>query len=448
MDKLRCCGKPQSNLVCMGCSRIFHPSCFERDWKRGIKIGRGMIYCSEECQRQESDNLEKERLLNEEIRILKEELSEKNTYIRRLQRNSQVLEDDLLAYDTEHSEELNKHRKKILEQNTEIIQLSEQNSGLRDDLQAVRASLKDLTEKRSESRIEEQQDLLSDLDHQLSNLRKTKQELEGKIADFEANEKSMRNELSEFRKINQDMLDSIRVLEAQNDCYSQELSKLSGLKDGLANDTMQSAESAPLVSNRRNHSFKNQKTKILKIERLLILCDQQGRNFDKLLMRRLHSGVQIQTLIKPGASFLRVVEDIANLTKDMDFSDLVLVIGGLNDFKNGSIPRIKDIYDTISGCTNTNVALISVPFGQFGERVENMIFDFNCNLRRAFLGNNNVSCLETNINNSRVTKRIIVDKLIGELMSPQSGGAGRDGSFVGEETVKNFHRSLLSSGVR
>ncbi|CAG9770024.1 unnamed protein product [Ceutorhynchus assimilis] len=82
--------------------------------------------------------------MQKEVEELTEEIQEKNKYISRFRRNSQVFEDDLLNYEKEHCDEINTYKKDISRLNTEIIQVLDRNSYIQNDLQRTRESLEGL----------------------------------------------------------------------------------------------------------------------------------------------------------------------------------------------------------------------------------------------------------------------------------------------------------------
>lgn len=91
----KCCkNKDFSNFICVACNSVFHPSCMER-MTDIVKVSGFRILCSESCQNifNEKDHMEDEK--SEKIDALVKELKEKDTYIKRLKRNSQTFENDV-----------------------------------------------------------------------------------------------------------------------------------------------------------------------------------------------------------------------------------------------------------------------------------------------------------------------------------------------------------------
>lgn len=91
----KCCKtKTNSNLICVTCKNIFHPSCMKRS--RGYRVvDQNLIWCSAECEcssgDEESDAI---KALQITIRDLRRDLQIKDAHIERIKRNSTAFEND------------------------------------------------------------------------------------------------------------------------------------------------------------------------------------------------------------------------------------------------------------------------------------------------------------------------------------------------------------------
>ena len=112
--------------------------------------------------------------------------------------------------------------------------------------------------------------------------------------------------------------------------------------------------------------------------KMLIVGDQYAKNLDRPL-RKLMScrNVTVESFVKPGATFDRVLESLVDLTKDYTEKDYVLVLAGVNDLSTGKFPRIKNINFNIRNCLHTNIVFLSTP----GINVDCSYFVHNFNQR-------------------------------------------------------------------
>ncbi|KAG5861071.1 hypothetical protein JTB14_019174 [Gonioctena quinquepunctata] len=113
------------------------------------------------------------------------------------------------------------------------------------------------------------------------------------------------------------MLNSIRLLEDDNRTYSNEVdnlkSELTKMKEIPEHTTKEIK--IPTEGMEQNLMWKNK-------NKILILCDKEGRNLGPLINTQLRNSLfNIETIIKPGASFECVIGDIVSLAKNYTKSD-------------------------------------------------------------------------------------------------------------------------------
>lgn len=98
--------------------------------------------------------------------------------------------------------------------------------------------------------------------------------------------------------------------------------------------------------------------------KILILCDEKGRKLREVIKNKLkhlgYSKYVIETIIKPGASFEKVIEDLGGLTSKFTINDYVIIVAGTNNFKNKVYPSVKYINSIVKLCTHTNIIFTNI----------------------------------------------------------------------------------------
>ncbi|KAG5865101.1 hypothetical protein JTB14_004453 [Gonioctena quinquepunctata] len=77
--------------------------------------------------------------------------------------------------------------------------------------------------------------------------------------------------------------------------------------------------------------------------KILILGDEWGHGLGKSISKFIGNEFSIETLIKPGAYFLYVIEDIINLSTNFGLNDYIIVFAGSNDFHAKKFPLFREI---------------------------------------------------------------------------------------------------------
>ncbi|KAG5882604.1 hypothetical protein JTB14_026107 [Gonioctena quinquepunctata] len=72
----------------------------------------------------------------------------------------------------------------------------------------------------------------------------------------------------------------------------------------------------------------------------------------------------IETIIKPGAHFVNVLEDVVGLSMNFGLNDYITVITDSNDFKSKKYSSFREINSRIGECSHTNIIFPSVPYGK------------------------------------------------------------------------------------
>ncbi|KAG5860951.1 hypothetical protein JTB14_004205 [Gonioctena quinquepunctata] len=138
-----------------------------------------------------------------------------------------------------------------------------------------------------------------------------------------------------------------------------------------------------------------------RLKKIIILADETGRGLNKELRRRfINEYIDISSIMKPGASYDKVIDNIENLTLSFTCQDLVIVMAGKNDFSRNKYPSIRNINHKLKMC-NTNVIFLSTPMltDLHSDRITNFNKKFNYFLE-VFNKYNKIAISWLNINNS------------------------------------------------
>ncbi|KAG5872114.1 hypothetical protein JTB14_016199 [Gonioctena quinquepunctata] len=113
--------------------------------------------------------------------------------------------------------------------------------------------------------------------------------------------------------------------------------------------------------------------------KILILCDELGYGLGKSISKFIGNEFSIETLIKPGAYFVNVIEDIINLSTNFGLNDYIIVLAGSNDFHAKKFPLFREINSKAKCSSHTNIIFSSVPYGNHVE-LNDFIYKFNLKL--------------------------------------------------------------------
>ena len=97
-------------------------------------------------------------------------------------------------------------------------------------------------------------------------------------------------------------------------------------------------------------------------KKILILSDQHGRNLNKNLRKQDSlNQFHVESLLKPGASYENILDDVELLVKSYTKADFVIVFAGANDFQNCKYPKMRNICNKMKLCAHTNFIFLSTP---------------------------------------------------------------------------------------
>lgn len=400
----KCCrNKDCSNVCCFQCLNIFHHSCVAKK-KSVIQLEAHKIICSKECERLKNERentldnmtLQLDKLSNDvrvrdeaivrmeeegeqriselydEIRKLTADNEGRVVFIQKLERRSIDFEDEVHSAELKYISEIDGQKIKIVNLNKEILEIVHKNHALKEECEGMKAELEKL-----------------------------------------------RGEIRECDQMRKSMLISIETLTEENYAYVTELKGVryqnmtlrdkAGRVERQSQDSRLIAESSQSdtteiavdvtdgLGHRRPEIVVKLKDKNCAVKdavvgasvwggratdsdfaRVLILCDEYGRNLSTLLKRHLvcqGARFRVETIIKPGAGVGGVMEDIKGLTRDFRKTDYVVVFAGSNDFRRRKYPQFRFLVNKIRQCDHTNVVMISVPY--FSDGVNPGIYRYN-----------------------------------------------------------------------
>lgn len=335
-----------------------------------VKLGGYRVYCSERCQRKDLGREEEEEVLLERLRKIEVECGEKDAFIEQLRVRSREFENEVVTAEEKYVREL-------VEQKDRIV-------GLKREMEA---------------------------------LKMRNEELQREFGEKERLVQKLEIDVAELNSLCRDMVATVRTLEEENKLSLRELEIVKKGVPGLPTEVIKSqsrpsngddldctGETPASVGPVRRALPTRGPNELLHngghSKRLLILCDETGRTLGSVLRRRLSSaGIQVQTFLKPGGSYRHILEDLEGLTRSFGCDDHVVVVAGINDFKQGKYPSMRYINSRIKGALNTNIMLLSTPSKFSNKDKEKYACKFNFKLEKFlnFVNNrveNRVSYLE------------------------------------------------------
>lgn len=369
----KCCKKKEfNNLICANCFDVYHRACLER--KKFYKlIGGPKICCSDTCQREYTNQKTTTDDLLDKISKLKADVLETNV---QLESKQNQMEDEI------HSRELiiGQLRNELMEKDRFIERLR------RDTEMTVNEMVE--MEEQDTLRLKEQRDVIARLNTSLLKLDNDKELLQEELTQSKTEMESLKREIGELIEISKSMMETIRVLEEENNMYCKELDRLRNSKNlhksvsGSGEHFVLDEQNELILESRKqevcdmnivSHAGGKPKTgsgrleasyrnvNELKKNKILVLCDDGGRNLGKFLSNMLGHDYFVQTVMKPGASLADVVSGIESLTKNFTMNDFVIILGGLNDILRGKYPSFRLLNKKLKQLQHTNLIAVTIP---------------------------------------------------------------------------------------
>lgn len=97
---------------------------------------------------------------------------------------------------------------------------------------------------------------------------------------------------------------------------------------------------------------------------VLVLSDDHGRYLNNLISSELDNNFSVQSVIKPGAPFVEVINNANRLAKDFGANDTVIIVAGANDIEatSNSNSIINNAVAALTPLSNkTNLILTTIP---------------------------------------------------------------------------------------
>ncbi|CAG9761200.1 unnamed protein product [Ceutorhynchus assimilis] len=318
-----------------------------------IKLGGyHRIFCSSACQENANKHEDELSTLQEKIESLEKKIREKDKYLERLKRNSQVFEEEV----SNAEKTLVLQLKKLNKRNTALEEEIKEIKGSKEKINAELESARDAKQV-LEVKIKELTALNRDMVVTIETLEKDNQaylketkEIQLKLLSIQivnnVEQQSYETDMDEVRKMSESMLTSIKVLESENQQYSCEINRLEDIIRKL-----KSANAKP-----ENNSHIPYSKQVLRKEdkrkKILILCDEAGRGLNGLLEKKFKQDYCVQCIIKPGAPYVDVIHNMEQLVKDFTKSDCVIVLAGSNEFQQGMLARTPLMVQLLEGMKN------------------------------------------------------------------------------------------------
>lgn len=352
----KCCRKDVNVFYCLPCGEYFHPSCLATKKSNKVKkLSARRILCSEKCAKEDS-----ERRTGSDAQL--SELHEAKTRIRELAVESLAVADRKDERIGELEAEVDRLTADVADREGFIQSLRRRSTDFEDEVMQA--------EERFVREINQYQETVARLMKELQEIRVINESLGRRLQEGLERFKALETEMKQLNEVNRSMIVSIESLEAENLAYRSERAGLSGSDAsvgdvrGLGQLTDHADGQGSCLHVKETETVDDcaggNSVKVNVRRRVLVLCDQSGRGLASMLGKRIQG--RMQTVIKPGAFFEDVLENIVSLTRDFGLEDYVVVVAGVNNFRRGICPSLRRIQKKIEQCSHTNVLLASVPY--------------------------------------------------------------------------------------
>lgn len=380
---LRCCKSKECSFVCcVQCLDVFHRACINRK-KSAIFINTHRYICSKQCEDKRSQLAELEQQAGEQLDKLNRQVRDKDALVVSLEEQMEVRVGEFQA-------EIDRLKTEIYNKDSYIRQQKRRTDDYQDEVLLV--------EQEYEQKMQEHLKVIGDLNKKISELVLRNRSLLEGAAELEERVLSLERDIGECAGIRANMLTTIETLTKESEFLTNELETIKhnmGVSQTVEQAAVTQCETkrdddcnlqprqhvngkgaCGRADYRRGSGSKN-----FSESKVLILSDETGRGIGENLARNL-KGMTVQSIIKPGAGFDSVVEDVTNLVRDYTSKDYVIIAGGWNDFCiSGRGPSLKMIGSKIRYCTHTNIIFLSVPVRSKWQSTCCCIDSFNFNLK-------------------------------------------------------------------
>lgn len=355
----KCCkNKDFLNYCCVECLNIFHPSCLER-CSQVVKLGGYKIFCSEECQTNSVERENQCSLFKKEIESLEKELNQKDRYIERLRRSSQVFED--VVSEAEKS------------LTSKLDNLNQRNSCLETEMQKLK---------------DNEQEALS----QLESFNTVKQNLE--------------REINELSNLNRNLIVTIETLEKDNMVLAKEIKmlqrRLETLTDGGSVVTCQHTPSEDPLSERHRHQGpinatestacdKSNSKPVEPRRQLLIVGGQNARGCALLFKRYTGRMFDVNCQVLPRTFFSRFVTVCGQLCANFSKNDHVVIFTSDFNVIRGKPIEESELEELLKLTSLTNISIVGCSYHLYRPVMNDLIHDQNDFVSTYLMKNNDIN---------------------------------------------------------
>ncbi|CAG9769496.1 unnamed protein product [Ceutorhynchus assimilis] len=324
------------------------------------------------------DEIESHR---KEMDLLTNELKHKDSFLKRIERNSQRLNDEAEAIEESCNKKISELHGKNEELRKRLAQLNEMNENLERTLRTF--------EEEKETQIDK---LFGENQRTLSRIN---------ILVGQDNE-------------NQAVIKELH----------REIEKLVKNSNAPVNPDQTSRGTQTIHENKHTQSQSQPQSRKLKVgisTRILIISDEHGKKLGRNIERHIDSeNIFIESIVKPGAHYDGVLHGLKSLTRDYNKNDYVVVIAGSNDFYNNRRPKFGKIHEVLKECSHTNFIVLASPILRKYNNV-NYISLFNNNLRKILSAfskqsDNLYDYIDINTDRGYKVSNWLIGKMIAESM--------------------------------
>lgn len=323
------------------CNNVFHKSCLHRFKNQITFVKENKIICCNDLKDTSYKSGGEESILEKTIHELTDDAVFKTQYINKLKSEHEIFVRDALMAEEEMNE-LIKNKDELIKQLNKKLEILSKKY-MRDN--------------------ETTKTIATQTENQVINL---------SVANSNKYTRGVEDKYSTSGKYGTNNLTS-KIKTHSGNC---ELTEISNTKTGVSYVEPKTNVKTNLTQNKKTNT--DIQTVSPSNKRVLILSDDIGRNVNKILSNNLkNENYYIESILKPGATFQQVVENIDTATRSYTSQDNIIILAGSNNFnKVKRYPLFKDIWDTVKKCSHLNITVATVPYSN-NYRLNKFINKFN-----------------------------------------------------------------------
>lgn len=380
-SKFKCCLKPFNNLVCVRCLNVFHPSCLER--KKGHILLLGYkVYCSSECEAEDSENEDKVTAYQKQLERLKVDLIQKDSYIRRQRKLSLDLESSACEIEGEYEKQKKAFHQNVSELKQKLAKMKDENMKLEEALERCSRDLEEANNK-------------------FRGVDETKKCMLTTIQTLDAENKVLSSEVLDLKTIYKDFH---TLKQVSDGCTQTEVPECaSEVPDcALVTNSGTATDGKSLIENHQQLDDACVRPKLPNSpgsgrisNNVLVLTDGYGKFLYDSLRREMIDSVSLRVVCWPGASFKQISRNSECYISDLSENDFVIVI--LNP---DNLPvSLHDVTYLANRCFYVNLILCTSPTGYKISKSSKAVFnDIAMGNKELIRYVSNLKRLNTNVN--------------------------------------------------